>query len=73
MFTLWFHCCVQWPVMQSLIEQTREMLEEMEADNTLCGKSLDVVDTVWLSSEIGSITPKTIAARSIYVASRSRV
>jgi hypothetical protein len=46
------------------------MLEEMEADNTLRGKSLDVVDTVWLSSEIGSITPKTIAACSIYVASR---
>jgi hypothetical protein len=46
------------------------MLEEIEADNPLRGKSIDIVDGVWLSPEIGSMTPKSVAACSIYVASR---
>lgn len=52
------------------MSQAREMLEEFDTDNILRGKSIDVVDTVWLSSEIGGMTPKSIAACSIYVASR---
>lgn len=56
--------------MKSPMAHTQEMLEEIDASNSLRGKSIEVVDDVWLSPDIGSMTPKTIAACSIYVASR---